>query len=201
MSISTDLQFLWNEDVLQLSKRFLVIVIFQEAKSQNIGAAVSLARSALNYTQATVGQGVAHAATFERTAVAAAKALALLNLVANWSSTQVFAGGRLQMKVGDVLATLACYQDAAHCETADAHCLVLRDGLFDDYRYRWVAQLAEDQQPWQKQFVVPCSLAHGQCTIVRDHPVDWGQQLQAIAVKKSTEWCPLFSMSKFRQYK
>lgn len=196
----TDLQLLWNEDVLKLSKRCLVIVVFREAKSQNVDAAISLARSALNYTQAKVGKETAHAAAFERTASSAARALSLLNLVTNWSSTQVFAGGRLQTRLGDVLATLACYQEAEHCETADAHCLVLRDGLFDDYRYRWMAQLAEDQQPWRKRFVVPCSLAHGRCSIVRDHPVEWGQQLQAIAVKKSTDWCPLFSMSKFRQY-
>lgn len=196
-----------GESIFQLSKKCLVIVIFGVAKSQNYQGAVSLAMSALNYREAQFGKETVRVAAFERTPEQAAFAIALIDIASAWTSTRVFAGGNLVRRSSDITNTLHCYQTASACDVPEAHCLVLRRDIFDPVRYASFKFTITDEgtvRQWEddlgKRFLMPCSLAHKNCAIERDHPTSWKDQAQAIAVAKNTAWCPLFDIEKFRQY-
>ena len=201
-------------DVFQLSKDNLIVIVFAKTNSPYFGLVVNIAKGASTYHETKMDKTSVHTCVFGRSPEQAARAITLLRYVESWATKQLFVAGRLVTSgVQAVLATLECYQLACHCANADAHCLLLTDEAFKRDRLAStgammtirIAMPGEETPPQEapekpKRYVMPCHRAYGYDKIERDHPASWKDQVQAIAVHHETDWCPLFDLSKFRQY-
>lgn len=201
-------------DVFQLSRDNLIVIVFAKTNSPYFGLVVNIAKGASTYHETKLDKTSVHTCVFGRSPEQAARAITLLRYVESWATKQLFVAGRLVTSdVQAVLATLECYQLACHCANADAHCLLLTDEAFKRDRLASTGTMMTiriampgEETPQQeaperpKRYVMPCHRAYGYDKIERDHPASWKDQVQAIAVRHETDWCPLFDLSKFRQY-
>lgn len=201
-------------DVFQLSKENLIVIVFAKTNSPYFGLVVNMAKGASAYHEIKLEKTSIHTCVFERSPEQAARAITLLRYVESWATRQLFVAGRLVTSdVQIALATLECYQQACHCANADAHCLLLTDDAFKHdkpastgtmmtIRFAMPGESVTPQEvpPKPKRYVMPCHRAYEYEKIEHDHPASWQDQVQAIAVRHETDWCPLFDSSKFRQY-
>lgn len=200
------------EDAIAASRDNLVVMVFAKTTSPYFQHAVGIAQGAAQYSAMTVGKDTLHTAVFSREPEQAARAIALLRFASGWHTLQIFAGGRLH--TGEpyaVHAILECYQQARHCVDADAHCLRLLGNAFkvppSQRSSSFSIQIAlpgekitERELPKEVRFITPCRLLPDREFIEREHPATWSDQVQALAVSRGTDWCPLFAIEKFQQF-
>lgn len=204
-----------QDDVFQLSRENLLVVVFAKTNSPYFALVVNIAKGASSYFETKLDKTSIHTCAFGRTPEQAARAISLLRYIESWATKQLFVAGRLVTNdINVVTATLDCYQTASHCTNHDAHCLLLTDEPFKQQRQQHsgtmmtirLAMPGEEPPsaglppPKPKRYVMPCRLGFGYEKIEHDHPASWQDQVQAIAVHKEVDWCPRFDLSKFRQY-
>ena len=200
-------------DVFRLSRDNLIVVLFAKTQSPYFDLAVSIGKGASAYRETKAEKSAVYTCVFSRALDQAGRAITLLRYVDSWTTTQIFVGGRLFTgNKSDVQETLKCYQQACCCASAAAHCQRISDDLFirreriysGGVAVRIVAPGESASQQGipvkPKRYVIPCRRLHDYVRIERDHPASWQNQVQAMAVHYEVDWCPLFDLSKFRQY-
>lgn len=194
-------------NAFQLSRDNLLVAVFAKTTSPYFALAVNIAKGATHYFENSVDKSPVYTCVFGRTAEQAARAIALLRYIDSWATRQLFVAGRLVTQdVGTIMNTLDCYQTASHCTNTDAHCLLFIDEPFQQQRQYGggvgfsISLTSDENRPKPKRFVMPCKLAFAHERLSRDHPTSWEDQVQAIAVKKTVDWCPLLDLTKFRQF-
>lgn len=215
MDLATQGSSLDQDDVFQLSRENLLVIVFAKTNSPYFSLAVNIAKGASSYFETKIDKTSIHTCAFGRTPEQAARAISLLRYIESWTTKQLFVAGRLVTSGTSIaIATLECYQAASHCNNHEAHCLLLVDEPFIQPRQHGsvammtirIAMPGDDfpsgnQSPAKpKRYVMPCRLGLAYEKIENDHPASWQDQIQAIALHKEVDWCPLFDLSKFRQY-
>lgn len=198
-------------DVFELSKRCLLVVVFSKTNSPYFKTALSVADGAEHFQKIVLGGAEAYAVGFGRTVEQAARADVLIGYIQQWNSVQFMAQGRLILGHWKVRALLNCYQVASSCTDPDAHCVVVNTDCFtrdpNEPRYSGFSiridlsgEPPAPPPPKKIRLTFPCRIAAESFLIDKAHPSSWADQVQAEAVRKNTDWCPLFDISKFRQY-
>lgn len=162
---------------LELSFDALLVVVFVRSQSTSYAQAVNYARGAARYVENGEGRAIMHAAAFGPSREQAARALALLDLVQGWRSTQVWCAGRQLVNGFYVRRTLDCYVSAGSCSDPRAHCIVNHRGFTSGGEW---------------QAFLPCRQIAGIYHPDPRHPSTPGQRMQAVAVERGCDWCPRF---------
>ena len=196
-----------THESIALSRDCFLVVVFTNVKSPNYDHAVSVAQGAEHYATTAVGKSVFHIAAFGKSQDQVGRLLALLGLIANWTTVQYFSRGRALItrnernRADDVAQ---CYHSALSCNDYKAHCHVVTDRVFKDRRSQAAKmridlnQILSDVKE-SPRYVVPCRLISGYPWIDTDHPSTWENQLQAAAVERGAHVCPYFDVSAFEQ--
>lgn len=192
-----------DDDIFTLSKGQLLAMVFGKTSSPYYTMALAVARGALHYKEQPLGKSVIHTCVFGKSSEQAARAIAMLRYVENWSTTQLFVGGRPYIgSMYQLIDTLNCYQMACQCNDASAHCLKIVSNPFERENLTRIEIPLFDtgSTPKPVRIAVPCSKIADQLRLVKEHPSTWSDQFQALSIKATVDWCPKLDMSKFRQF-
>lgn len=199
-----------EQDVFQLSKDNLLVVVFAKTTSPYFALAINIAQGATSYSERTIDKSPVYTCVFGRSAEQAARVIALLRYVDSWATKQLFVAGRLVTQpTATIIETLNCYQTGSCCTNTDAHCLQISENPFQQpfqsnggmgFSISLKVDEIQLSKPKQKKFIFPCKIAFSCDRLSREHPANWEDQVQAITVKKSVDWCPLLDLTKFRQF-
>lgn len=190
-------------DLLSASRSGLLALSFAKSPSDAYPLAVNVAQGAACYAEVEIGKQTVHLVGFAKTPADAARALALLQYVAGWKTTQVFAAGRLAANVYTVAEVLECYLQASACTDCSAHCSVIMDD--PDSEVAGEVPSLSIAPSWTRQrvevdrYLFPCAFLQPRFSFQPDHPASPRDQIQAAAVKEGCAWCPYFNVGGFRK--
>lgn len=184
----------------------LMGVAFGKTNSPGYQMALRLAQTASRYAEANVDGAKHHFAVFGRTRDDAARCLALLEMCRGWKSFRVFVQGRLVGDTWEARWILGCYSKAIACDDWRAHChRIIDDPRTTHVRNRVVLtiglqlRLSDEEPPRPDRYVFPCAHLLSNFHFMSDHPSSYRDQIQAGAVTRGCDWCPLFDPDGFRK--
>ncbi len=190
------------------AKEFLLSVIFGKTSSSSYPLALDLARGAPSYDEGMIEGKLFHVAHFAKDREGAQRAYLLLNHAAKWSSFEVYARGRPIHSTFDIFGVLQCYLEALACSDFRAHCLcVIEDNLEEKSRpllsIEFFPKKITPPDPIIRlvnRFSFPCSrlLRNFSFRFQPGHPASKPDQIQAEAVKKNIDICPIFDPASFK---
>lgn len=186
-----------------LSDEIFIAITFGKSSSVSYLEAVRIGRQADIYQEATIDGKLMHLAAFKRAALSASRAEILLGLVQGWKSTTVVAGGRI-IPAAAASSTCACYAESFACKDAKAHCLRHVE-IWPDHSLSFEIVLSSDHsggkipRAGHDAEILPCRRLSGWGHLVKDsHPSARKDQIQALAVRQSCDWCPRFKCENYR---
>jgi hypothetical protein len=193
-------------DPLKDSLDHLLAVSFSKSTSQVYPLAVNIAEGAAKYLEIEVNRKPVHLVAFAKNREDAARALALVNYVSGWKTTQIFAGGKVVQNPYEVTQVLDCYLEASACNDRSAHCHTVIDDPYNEevetstrgVSIRLSLEPGRLQQRVEiDRYVFPCSFLKGRFRFQVDHPASPHDQIQAAGVKQGCAWCPFFDPSEY----
>ncbi len=188
---------------------FLLSVIFGKTNSPSYPLALEFARGASSYDEGMIEGRLFHVAHFRKDREGAQRAYLLLNHAAKWSSFEVYARGRPIHSAFDVFGVLQCYLEALACSDFRAHCLcMIEDKPEKESRpllsIEFFPKKIEPPAPIIRlvnRSSFPCSrlLRNFSFRFQPGHPASRPDQIQAEAVKKNIDICPIFDPGSFKE--
>lgn len=191
-------------DPCELSKKWLIVVMFLQSRSSNYKEAVSIAGSATYFQQIIIEGKQINLAGFDKTHKDISKFMTLQGLIYGWKGTRFFAGGRPLANPYSCNETLNCYLLSLSCRNIEAYCFqVVNHPFYKDERLSSggltlaisikpqkdnIFEMKEKPPPL---LLKPCKRleAYG---LSRYHPSDIIDQVQSMAVELNIDWCPNF---------
>lgn len=160
----------------------LLVVAFPKSTSKNFAFALSIAESASKFAVAEINGKAMHVAVFNFTPADAGKAKLLLSYANSWKGTLVFQGGNLLHSSYRVAGTIECYITSESCRDKRAHC----NTIIDNYNLN-------------ERYLFPCKLISYYFRPMPEHPSSIQDQIHALAVEHSCNWCPNFNTDTFKE--
>lgn len=196
-------------ELVEKSRDNLLAVCFSKSQAQNYPIVTSLAKTVNGYKEIILDGKLFHFVVFEKSRTDAAKAISIINTAHEWKSFQIFTGGKLVQNYYSTIDILNCYLSALACSDWSAHCCDVIDDPFLPKKRAFSGKLSicfttEPQKPKFKQrvtirrFLFPCRKIQCFFDLIVDHPASPVNQIQALAISRSADWCPLFSPGNFR---
>lgn len=180
-----------NESIGQNSPalRNHMVVAFSKSASPNYLRSVELAKKATAYAEIEEMGRPRHFAGFEMKPGAISDALDLMRLCRGIKGYNLFLNG---VPIHDTFiaeTAMQCFLNASRCADTKAHCnIVIKNPFADDL----------DKQGL---FLAPCAhlVNWSAMKLYLSHPSKPQAQIQAEAVKKGCDWCPLLKIDDFRR--
>lgn len=193
-------------DLVNDSITHLLAVSFAKTSSKNYPLAVNVAQGAAKYDELTIGRILVHLAAFQKNKEDAARALALLGYISGWKTVQIFAGGKIIQNYYRATEVLNCYLEALACTDYRAHCFSIINDPYSEYPNAYgtsvtmTISLEPEPQPepvFVDRYIFPCQLLQPYFRFQTDHPASPEDQIQASAVERGCDFCPLFDAHSF----
>jgi hypothetical protein len=167
--------------------RYFLVLVFGKTNSYSYELAVMTARRAPHYTEWRRGRNLLHIAAFDEPTD---DVFRLARYIEGWKLAHLYVWGRMQGLYGAVL-TLNCYAAAARCTDYKAHCYVVVSGIAKNQSDSTNGYyLSSGTTP--DQYIFPCRLLHPYFRFQKGLGLSAEVQIQASAVERGCEWCPLF---------
>lgn len=120
----------------------------------------------------------------------------IIEMAKGWKGFHLFFNHRLINNHTATLRTLECYFQALQCNDTKAHCNIIQ--------YEWggfgVSMGFFNQESQKSAWLIPCQkLTHFYNRVDSRHPSSTIDQIQAMAVEKSCDWCPLLDLHGFKK--
>ena len=188
-------------DLLNDSITHLIAVSFAKTSSKNYPLAVNVAQGAAKHDEVTIGRIVVHLAAFQKSKEDAARALVLLGYISGWKGVQIFAGGKIIQNYYRATEVLNCYLGALACADHKAHCLSIINDPYSEYPKAYSSSVTmtisleprpEPEPVFVDRYIFPCKLLQPYFSFQTDHPSSPQDQIQAGAVERGCDFCPLF---------
>lgn len=198
---------LTHSTLLDLSHRYLVIVLFVRSRSTVFEAALKIARHADLCIERDLESIQIFTAGFVPTLAGATRSLELIHYVRGWKGTHFYARGR--MMIGEmsqaflIEAVLKCFANSCAVRDHRAHCYRLLDDPFDPLAtYRNLDFIAPgfrhvEAKSTDAEFIFPCRHLLQWFRPQRHHPSSIPDQIQAEGVEKLCDVCPRFEPDAF----
>lgn len=195
-------------NLIRASLTSLVAIAFAKSPSQSYRLAVHVAQQASFYYEEKVGGQTIHSVVFDKSREEAARAVALLQYVGGWKSTQVFSGGKVLQDRYKISQILRCYLEAAACDDWKAHCFTIIDDPFAEVRQsRTGISLVVSLGPFKMtqeikidEYIFPCAyLSSFFRRKSQKHPSDQTDQIQATAIIVGCDFCPYFDAKEYKK--
>ena len=178
-----------------------IVMIFPKNRSALYQAAVSLARLANSYAESGSEGSIYHYAAFDLSRHQAQIALSVMRYMLDISGFQLFIRGKLVAAPSNSAKALACYLDALECADSRAHChaVATEDHIFEGTRPENPFSLSLDSitapvTGQNQMYIFPCRLLfNDHFKIYRQHPSTEQNQIQAGAIQRGCDFCPLFN--------
>ncbi len=194
------------------AKEFLLSVIFGKTNSPSYPLALDLARGASSYDEGMIEGRLFHVAHFAKDRDGAQRAYLLLNHASKWSNFEIYARGRPIRSAYELFEVLQCYLEALACSDFRAHCFcVMEDPLRENLEQSSILLKIELSlkktvrgTPIIKvidKYSFPCSrlLGRFRFRFQPGHPASHPDQIQAEAMKRNIDICPLFDPAGFKE--
>lgn len=192
-------------DLIRASLTSLLALSFAKSSSQSYRLAVHLAQQAAFYYEEKIGSHIVHSVAFEKSREDAARAVALLQYIGGWKSTQIFAGGKVLQDKYRISQVLRCYLEAAACDDWKAHCHTVIDDPFAARHYSDGPSIVISASPLRfsqeiDEYLFPCSYLNPFFRRKSDkHPSDPIHQIQAAAITVGCDLCPFFDAKEYKK--
>jgi hypothetical protein len=166
-----------ENDLALATVQYLVAVSFLQSRSWAYAPAVEVARQAARYDELIIGSSLIHCALFGRSRDEAARAHSVLRYVQKFRGTQVYAGGQMVQNIHTVTRILQCYLNSCACSDPAAYCSFVFQG-----------------------YIIPCrQLDQGWIIFDSRIPATPAAQVEAAAVRRGVNWCPVFQVQNVHQ--
>ncbi|MCF8112799.1 MAG: hypothetical protein K9K21_02980 [Desulfotignum sp.] len=195
-------------DLIKESEGKLLAVSFSKTTSKNYPLAANLAQSAEKYKELVIGKTLVHYSVFSKEPEQAARALSLLRMISGWKDTTIFAGGKILQSFYRIQDVIDCYLEASGCNDHRAHCYQIINDPYSKYPHAFAMAVSikvsfepePDPDPiYVDRYAFPCKLLHSVFNFEVDHPSSPIDQIQAQAVSRGCDACPLFDASDFKK--
>jgi hypothetical protein len=153
-----------------------ITIIFSKSPSRSFQDAVLIAKGADSFRTETIEAKTFYIANYSNNRVSCLKAKMLMEYCNSWRGTINLVNG---LPTKTLFNVLECYTKATACTNHKAHCYA-------------EAHLDDDVQYSTSRALVSCKLAGQGYAFFEKHPASLEDQLQAYAVRKGTDICPLF---------
>lgn len=201
--------FFTHESLSDLSRGYLVLVLFVKSRSGAFDLAMDVAGRAPLFVERDLESMKIYVAGFASTLDGAALAMDLIHYVRGWKGTHFYAQGRMvigEMKQAyDIEAVLQCFADSCSAHDVRAHCQRTIDSPYFPVHARLKLEhihpmfrhitAASDEG----NFVFPCSYMLQWFEAQEHHPASVRDQIQAEGVAKMCDVCPRFNPDDFRK--
>lgn len=174
----------------------LIGMIFPKTTALAYPAMLALADRAMRHTETTDAGKRYHLVAFAHGLESALDAVSLLEHARKLAGVQVFAKGRPCRDVERVIEVLQCYCNAETCASTAAWCRqVIRAPIRANTQLTASFEISpHHQHPKFPMWLFPCRfLNESAFTVDPRHPEPYENQIEAGAVKRGCNWCPLFS--------
>ena len=186
------------KDLLAVSMRFALVIVFQSSRSPSYPMAVALAQSASFYDETKHGKATHHAAGFNGDEEQFARAATIARLVGSLKGTFIIAKGRICSYGDGALSVIECCLKSYKVNDYRAHCNL----LFPSQMPPGMAgsHIKVGGIPKGEQALIPCSYAasYSGWSITPAHPSSMSEQFLAVCVKRGCDWCPRCNPEDFR---
>ncbi len=195
-------------DPLTASLENLLVVSFPKSTSKSYPLAVNIAKGANYYDEIIVGNKPVHFVVFGKTREEAGRAQALMNYVSGWKGVQIYSGGKIIQNIWEATMVIGCYLEASACKDWRAHCHIVIDDPYAEIPTTGGLSFAiriNDKPSMPKQaielgrYIFPCSYLKPYVNFQKEHPSSQEDQIQAAAVEKGCDWCPLFDPKHYKK--
>ncbi len=196
-----------NPNVLKESEEHLLSVSFSKTSSKNYPLAVSLLDNTIKHQEKLIGKRIVHHAVFSKDPDHVAAAIVLLRLISGWKDTVIYAGGKKIQRCSRMEDVLSCYLEASGCNDHRAHCYQIINDPYSEHSRPFYMNMSikisldikPDAEPiYVDRYIFPCALLYRQFKLKPDHPSSPQDQIQAEAVSKGIDICPLFNAENFK---
>lgn len=175
-------------------------MLFPKSRAGGYLTALSAARKADRYHEATQGAQTLHLAGFGAPRDQLALAILVVNNLRTSKGLQIFGGGRGIQDKWRIEQLLQCVLTASNCSDPKAHCVVMlensylsgepqRTSIHIDMR----GDDTDDRYGLWKVGVrpFPCRLLYQRgFKFQHGHPSTEAQQIEAAAIREGCDWCP-----------
>lgn len=186
------------QDLLSVSMRFALVIVFQSSRSPSYPMAVALARNASFYDETKHGNTTHHAAGFGGNEEQFARAATIARLVGSLKGTFMIVKGRIPSSGDGALSVIECCLKSYKVNDYRAHCNL----LFPSQMPPGMAgsHIKIEGIPKGEQALIPCSYAasFSGWAITPSHPSKMSDQFLAVCVKRGCDWCPRCIPEDFR---
>jgi hypothetical protein len=199
--------FFTHQNLAELSREYLVIVLFLKSRSEAFPWAFDVASKATLFAERDLDTLKIYVAGFVATLDGATQAMDLIHYVRGWKGTHFYAQGRMvigEMQQAFALeAVLQCFADSCAARDYRAHCFRLIDNPYEPLspyrRFDHVAPYFRHFEPDAANgtYVFPCAHMLKWFRAQKDHPANTKDQIQAEGVDKLCDVCPRFDPDEF----
>jgi hypothetical protein len=199
--------FFTHQNLAELSREYLVIVLFLRSRSDAFPLALDVAINAPLFVERDLETLKIYVAGFVATFEGATQAMDLIHYVRGWKGTHFYAQGRMIIgEMGPAFsleAVLKCFADSCAARDYRAHCFRLIDNPFEPLaRYRTFDHVAPYFRHFEAKaddgtYVFPCRHMLQWFRAQKDHPASIPDQIQAEGVDKMCDVCPRFDPDDF----
>lgn len=168
-------------DLFVESLNNMLVITFPKSTSKNFIFALSIAESASKFAMTEINGKVMHMAVFTLSPSDAGKAKLLLGFTGSWKGTMVFQNGSLISNAYSLANVIDCYVKSESCRDKKAHCNSILTNWESGNRY-----------------LFPCKLISYYFKPQREYPSSIQDQIHALAVNHSCDWCPNFNADTFK---
>ncbi len=199
--------FFSHDNLLKLSREYLVLVLFLRSRSDAFALAHEVARRAPLFVVRDLESLKIHVAGFAATFDGATEAMDLIHYVRGWRGTHFYAQGR--MVIGEMEqafqleSVLKCFADSCAVRDYRAHCFRLIDDPFNPLApYRNFDHIAPyfrhyEAAATEGTYVFPCRHMLQWFRPQDGHPASITDQIQAEGVARHCDVCPRFEPNDF----
>lgn len=198
-----------NIDIYNITSLRQIVVVFPKSRSNSYPAALSLAKNADQYAETVIGDNnLFHMAGFDLKPQNAQTISSILRYLNGLKGVQTYVNGNLVVNSYTMDEFLNCYINACQCNDYKAHCNAVKheyDVFSGDDKQSFTVSLSlsdlfgKSPAKSEKLYLVPCNYIFNYgFRIQKNHPSSSQDQIQAAAVQRSCQICPLLKPQDFR---
>ena len=190
----------YSGDIIAESHNYLIIAIFAKTNSYSYPLALNVAQQAEKYEEFVVGKTITHIAGFAKTKAGAEQAALLVRYINGWKGSTVIARGRTLHNYYGGAYILQCYLQGLSCNDRRAHCYKIIDspyGVLSADGTVLPRYIGQDKT----KYILPCQLLDDEYSNLNYHPChpsDIKDLIQASAIAREVDICPLFDLDAFK---
>ena len=176
------------------------IIYVSKSASKNMPLVLNIMKQAGTFETIDVSGKIVYASAFQIKKSTVPLILGIIEMASGWKGFSVFLNQQLLTDYYQVESTLACYSKALQCTDYKAHCNIIYKHPEHNSMSIVIAlySVEEPEKPEPSSWLIPCKKLYRAVNhISKNHPSKVENQLQALAVEQSCNWCPLLNISDF----